>query len=169
MKGGNKVAFEKRPRGDSRMFIWEKKFSSKTVMQRPRGRAKPGAFKGQEEGHVAGNVEKNEVGEVVMRRVSRSHRASEVTVRTLTFALSEMMCPCTVLDREVTCVLTYVLQGIPLAVVLRTHPGVGGKWKPGDWGVTVVCAGFGDRRYGSILKMEPKGSPSAPGPEETGV
>ena len=40
-------------------------------------------FKGQE-GHVAGNVERNDVREVMMR-VPRSHRALEVTVRTLTF------------------------------------------------------------------------------------
>lgn len=75
---------------------------------------------------MAGNVERNDVREVMMR-VPRSHRALEVTVRTLTFTLSEMMCPYIVLDREVTYVLTFVLKGIPLALVLKACHGMGAK------------------------------------------
>lgn len=67
------------------MFIWEK-FPGRTIMQRPRGWAKPGVFKEQEGGHVAGNLEENEVREVMMRRVPRLHRALEATGRILAIA-----------------------------------------------------------------------------------
>lgn len=109
---------------------------------------------------MAGNVEGNEVREVIMRRVPQGFGGD---YKDFDFC-SEVMCPCTVLDREVTSVLTYVLKGIPLAVVLRTHPEVGAKWKPGEQGggclrnpggVTLAFVGFGNGRRGSVLKMEP--------------
>lgn len=86
------------------MFIWEK-FSSETIMQSPWGRAKSAVFKEQEEFHVAGNLEGNEVRSND-EEGAQITQVLEVSVRTLAFALSNMMCLGSF--REVTSILTYI-------------------------------------------------------------